>query len=326
MKLKVNKYPDTKTNFSITPFSLPDSNLLDALSGWKLSKPIILEKLSGGYTADVWLIQAENKKYIAKFAYDNQEPFDKGLLAAEILNQHGIVSSFPIRTRDGKVSKLTEGPPKKFHPLAVLEYLEGKGLNLKSSIAQTLFGKTLGQIHAILMNEQGLLKSQNNIFTYLSDNKEEVFYYPWLGKLIQNTISEIRSFEEKNLVTYGVIYGDGMEFLYNKKTEKVEVIDLGSVGYGPLLFDLALAWNLFKETRVHDLHELTESYLTISPMKRTEIKGLQYYIKLAWVRQAKWFAWRVIHNVIFGDKNDQNNKNGLEKMKKKLLGSNLIIV
>lgn len=303
------------------PFSLPDSDLLDALSAWKLSKPIILEKLSGGYTADVWLIQAENKKYIAKFAYDKQESFNRGLLVAEILNQHGIISSFPIRTRDGRVSKLTEGPPKKFHPLAVLEYLEGKSLNLKSSITQTLFGKTLGKIHIILMNEQRLVRSQDNIFTYLSDNKEEVLYFPWLGEVIQNTISEVRSFEEKNLVTYGVIYGDGMEFLYNEKTEKVGVIDLGSVGYGPLLFDLALAFNLFKEAGVHDLHELTETYLTTSPMKRIEINGLQHYIKLVWIRQAKWFAWRVIHSVTFGDKNDQNNKNGLEEMKKKLLDS-----
>ena len=79
------------------------------------------------------------------------------------------------------------------------------------------------------------------------------------------------------------------------------MIDWGTVSFGPLVFDLALAAEGARRARRRDLRELWASYLDIGPIRREELEGLPYYEALMWARSAKYFAYRLQNGVSLGN-------------------------
>jgi Ser/Thr protein kinase RdoA (MazF antagonist) len=99
-------------------------------------------------------------------------------------------------------------------------------------------------------------------------------------------------------VTYGPIYGDGLQLRVDGRDGSIGLIDWGTVCRGPLLFDLALAAHHAGQV---DLSELWAGYLAVGPLQPAELAGLRHYEALMWARSAKYFAFRLEHRVRLGD-------------------------
>ena len=94
-------------------------------------------------------------------------------------------------------------------------------------------------------------------------------------------------------------------------TESLGVIDWGTVSFGPLVFDLALAAEAARRVGHSDLGEPWASYLEQEPVRREEFDGLAYYEALMWARSAKYFAYRTQHGVSLGDARSGANARSL---------------
>jgi hypothetical protein len=91
------------------------------------------------------------------------------------------------------------------------------------------------------------------------------------------------------------------------------VIDWGTVSFGPLVFDLALAAEGARRAGHRDVSELWASYLDIGPIRREEMEGLPYYEALMWARSAKYFAYRLQNGVSLGNAAPGANERSFER-------------
>ena len=296
---------------------LTKETLLLALKAWNLPEPLTVRRFAEGFTSEVWLIEANGKRFVAKYAYQSQRDFEGGLYAAEVAEQYGIVSGAPIRTKDGELSLLIEGLHGQNDSLAVLRFVAGEPLNLAEVGAASLYGGLLGRMQCILLDglrERYLV----NLFDLILEDDPAVAAQPGLARLIRETVEAIRRYEVGHAVTYGVIWGDRIEIVHEKETGRVGIIDWGTIEYGPLLFDVALAtlW-LFPEGSAA-YEEFLRAYLVEAPISESELAGLNYYKALLWARQARYFAYRVAANVMLGDDNPNGNREKLARARQEL--------
>src|SRR6266542_2829190 len=146
---------------------LEDRSLIDIISDWQLPKPVSVVRLDGGFTGDVWRVEANGQLYIAKLAYESRDSFEIGLLASEIVERHGLRSGAPLRTPGGDVTVMVEHPPGKQHPLALLRFVPGDPLELIAPAGLHTYGKTLGRIHHILIDANYKPERSDSLFPYL---------------------------------------------------------------------------------------------------------------------------------------------------------------
>ncbi|GHO82390.1 hypothetical protein KSZ_03960 [Dictyobacter formicarum] len=293
-------------------FTLPDGTLIAALSAWPLPQPLTITRIPGGFTADVWYVDTCQERFVAKFAYDTQQTFEAGLQAAEIVERAGIASSAPSRTATGKQTIMVEGPPTLYHPLALLHFVAGERLNVKQPESAYLTGSLLGRIHTILLREQFRPQSGDRLFAYLKENTAEVQVQAGLSALIHQAVKAVETFEENTPVTYGTLYGDSLQVLYDQTTRQVGLIDWGAVGWGPLLFDVALTAEHFTSSQAQTDYFL-QSYLAEAPINPQELAGLQYYQALHSAQLAKLFAWRLAHQATLGNPDPLANEMALRE-------------
>lgn len=112
---------------------------------------------------------------------------------------------------------------------------------------------------------------------------------------------------------YGPIYVDELQVRIDPQAASVGVIDWGTVSFGPLVFDLALAAEAARRAGHRDLGELWASYFEQGPVRREELDGLPYYEALMWARSAKYFAYRTQHGVSLGDARPAANARSLAR-------------
>jgi hypothetical protein len=72
------------------PRSLDADALRTALTAWPLREPLTVTELAEGFGGDAWLVEAVDRRYVAKLAYFTRPAFEAGLLAAERVGRHGI--------------------------------------------------------------------------------------------------------------------------------------------------------------------------------------------------------------------------------------------
>ncbi|MEO7908263.1 MAG: phosphotransferase [Roseiflexaceae bacterium] len=283
--------------------ALSEATLAIALQAWNLTEPVHLSPIPGGYTSNIWYVDTPGQRVVAKYVYDAQAAFDSGLRAAEVLARVGVVCSAPIRTRSGELSLLVEGPHGRAEPLAVLHFVPGIPLESTDSAAPALIGNFLGHMHTIWHRATDLEPPPDRIFAYIAEEAPEVAAQPGLQTLVQQAIANVRAFEATTPITYGVTIGDYMELLHDPATGHVGLIDTGAVGWGPLLFDVAIMLGGFPPgERIGEQHEqFLSAYLASAPIQPGELAGIRQYAALHWAQLAKYFAWRLAHDVKLGD-------------------------
>ena len=311
----VRKLQVREINSLNSPIS--DETLLTILKAWDLPEPLTIHQLEGGFTSEVWLVEAKGERFIAKYAYQSQRDFEGGLYAAELAEQCGITSGAPLRTKEGAISLLVEGPHGQSEPLAVLQFVAGEALQMSEPDAASLYGQLLGRMQRIFLDGFGE-RYIANLFDFLLEEDPAIAAQPGLVRLIHQSVEATRHYESQHTVTYGVIWGDRMEIVRQKQTSRVGVIDWGTIEYGPLLFDVALAvlWLFPEESAAYE--EFLRAYLVEAPISESELAGLNYYKALLWARQARYFAYRVAAHVMLGDANPDGNAESLARSRQEL--------
>jgi hypothetical protein len=178
------------------------------LADWDLPAPLRVRRIAGGFTSHVWRLEANESTWVAKLAYQPARDVENGLRAASIVTRTGLNTAEPLLTRNGELTRLVQYPSRQFHALAVLRFGEGQPLDWGGVGSLAIVGKTLGTIHRALLDE-GSLELPDHLFSYLV--KDDAWgHHPELQPLITRAIDAIRSFEVRQPVTYGHIYGDGL--------------------------------------------------------------------------------------------------------------------
>ena len=234
-----------------------------------------------------------------------------GLRAAAILAHKGLRTGPAVQTRAGGLTRLVQYPTGHWHPLAVLQFVEGEPLDWRTTEALRMAGTMLGTLHRVLL-EDGSLELQDQLFRYLIDD-DAWGRQPNVQPSVARAVTAVRSFEAECSVTYGPIYGDGLQVLVDKRDGSIGLIDWGTVSRGPLLFDLALTVHAAQRAGHVDLTELFTSYLATAPMRTAELEGLRYYEALMWARSAKYFGYRLQHQVLLGDPRPGANAESLAR-------------
>jgi Ser/Thr protein kinase RdoA (MazF antagonist) len=258
-----------------------------------------VRRLAGGFTSHVWRLETGAGTWVAKLCYQPAFDIENGLRAAAIVARSGLNTGLPIVTRDGELTRLVEYPTGQWHAFAVLRFVQGQPLDQRARDSLSIVGKTLGTIHCALLQD-GSLELQDQLFTYLV--KDDAWgHHPELQPLLTRAVEVVRTFEARQRVTYGPIYGDGLQVRIDPQDGSVGVIDWGTVSFGPLVFDLALSAEGARRAGHRDLRELWATYFDFGPVRQDELEGLPYYEALMWARSAKYFAYRLQHGVSLGD-------------------------
>jgi Ser/Thr protein kinase RdoA (MazF antagonist) len=296
---------------------LSEETLLTALHAWSLPEPHLVRRLSGGFTSDVWRVEAGGAVFAAKYTEQSQDAFEGGLTAAELAGHAGINSGAPLRTKAGALSCLVEGPTGQHHPLALLHFVPGEPFNFTEPGAASLYGQLLGWTHRLFLG--GLVgQIPFDLYAFLQEEDAFVDAQPGLAVLIQRACAAARDDAVRRAVTHGVIWADRMEIVREQETSRVGIIDWGAIERGPLLFDVALTglWIFPQGSRAYD--EFLEAYLAAAPISRSELDGLKYYLALLWARQAKYFAYRIGAGVTLGDPDPNSNTERLAEARQAL--------
>ena len=281
------------------------------LAAWDLPTPARLRPLAGGFTSHVWRIDAGESVFVAKLAYQPPADVDNGLRAAAILAHHGLRTGPAVPTRDGALTRLIQYPAGQWHALAVMGFVDGEPLDWRTHGALRIAGQTLGTMHRVLL-EDGSLELPDQLFGYLL-GEAAWGPQPEIQPLIGRAVAAVRAFEARCPVTYGPIYGDGLQVRVEARSGTVGVIDWGTVSHGPLLFDLALAAYAARRAGHVDLTALWSSYLAVAPVQAAELAGLRAYEALLWARSAKYFGYRQKHQVLLGDPRPGANAEALAR-------------
>lgn len=287
--------------------------LADALRAWELTEPIRLTPLADGFSSNTWYVDTPAQRLVAKYIYHAQDAFEPGLRAAEVLAENGILCSAPIRTQTGALSILVGGPHGHAEPLALLRYVPGQPLAWTDPRAPSLVGHFLGRMHTLWQHAGERIHAQDRIFTYIAEETPEVAAQPGLQALLYQALVNVRDLEAVTPVTYGITIGDYMELLYDPETTSLGMIDTGSVGWGPLLFDIAMMREEFPEAdgTSDPQAEFLQAYLRSGPIHPDELAGLRQYAALHWAQITKYFAWRLAHNITQGDEDPDGNAHSL---------------
>lgn len=98
------------------------------------------------------------------------------------------------------------------------------------------------------------------------------------------------------------------------------LIDTGALGWGPLLFDLAIMLDQIPDApQAGAARELfLRSYQAIAPLRPDELDGLRHYDALHWAQLARYFAWRLAHQVALGDPDPEGNARSLAEVREAL--------
>jgi Ser/Thr protein kinase RdoA (MazF antagonist) len=267
--------------------------------------------LAGGFNSHVWRIDVGESVYVATLAYQLRADVDSGLRAAAILARHGLRTGPALNTRAGELTRLVQYPAGHWHALSVLRFVDGEPLDWRTTEALRIAGTTLGTLHRVLL-EDGSLALEDQLFGYLIDDNAWD-RQPNLQPIITRTVAAVRSFEARCPVTYGPIYGDALQVRVDARDGAIGLIDWGTVSRGPLLFDVALAAHAAQRAGHVDLTELFAPYLARAPMRPAELDGLRYYEALMWARSAKYFDYRLQHQVLLGDSRPPANAESLAR-------------
>ena len=281
------------------------------LAHWELPAPLRVRRVAGGFTSHAWRLETSDRRFLAKLAYQPPSDVENGLRAAAIVAKTGLNTGVPVLTRNAELVRLVEYPIQQSHALAVLQFIEGQPLDWRADGSLTIVGNTLGTIHRALLDDSSL-ELPDQLFSYLL--KDDAWgRHPELQLLLTRAVDAVRTFEARQRVAYGPIYGDGLQVRIDPRDGSVGVIDWGTVSFGPLVFDLALAAVAARGARHRDLGELWASYFEQGPVRQEELDGLRSYEALMWARSAKYFAYRIQHGVMLGDARPGANERSLAR-------------
>ena len=277
---------------------------------WDLM-PAEVSALGGGMNSQTWLVEAGDRRFVAKAVpADRRATFAAGLACATIVEAAGVEAGAPIRTRHDATTVAVDGSA-----LAVLRFVDGAELTGEPVEERTLIGSTLGRVHLALA---GRRVAGTGRYPWIDPGASHLSVRPWVRPAVEAALATWRAIPPGSL-TWGLLHTDPAPeaFRLDPGTGTCGLIDwdLGTVA--PLLYDLASA-----EMYVGGPERsgpLIDAYLATGALSTEEVqRALRPMAAQRGAVQADYFAKRIATNDLTGIDDANGNEEGLEDARRML--------
>jgi Ser/Thr protein kinase RdoA (MazF antagonist) len=266
--------------------------------------------LEGGMNSLAWLVELDGRRCVAKAVpAPERRRFEAGLVAAEHLSDGGIAAGRPIRAVDGALSVRTD-----HSTLALLDYVPGRPLVRDDPLDQHWWGDALGAAHRTLA---GFSHSGLSRFQLLRTDGPHLAVEEWVRPAVADAMAATARLTVTDQLTYGTSHGDPSSdaFRFDLDTGRTGIIDWGSAGSGPLMYDIASAV-MYAGGPAASV-DLIEAYLAAGPVGRDELEAtLPTMLRFRYAVQAFYFAHRIWVNDLCGIDGPEGNLKGLHDARK----------
>lgn len=261
--------------------------------------------LSGGMNSATWQVQAGDERFVAKVVPAGQRSqFEAGLAVAERLDAARISAGAPVRAADGALSVAVEDGR-----LALLRWVPGRELDRRDPIDQQFWGDALAAVHRALA---GFTHPGLTPFHSVRPDRPHLAVEPWVRPAVASAVAAVSRLRVTDQLTYGVLHGDPSptEFRLDIDTGRVGLLDWGSVGSGPLTYDLASA--VMYAGGLDEAGDLLDGYLSTGVLHPDECDAaLPTMLRFRWAVQADYFAYRISVGDMTGISSEDENWQGL---------------
>jgi Ser/Thr protein kinase RdoA (MazF antagonist) len=268
------------------------------LAGWD-QQIESAEPLGGGMNSATALVGLGGERAVLKWVPQGSVgALASGCEVALLLARHGLLTGDPIPTRADELTFLSHRGA-----VALFRFVDGEALDPTNPRDRHDMGVTLADIHAVdATHESGLF-----ICDVVAGQVHDV--EPWVRPAVAVVLDEYRSLPA---LTWGLLHGDPTAdaFLRQADTEKVGVIDWGSAGRGPVLYDVASALMYLGGRDRSDAFWV--GYLAHSPAPARELDShLGAFMRFRAAVQAAYFSMRIARKDRTGISDDTGNRKGL---------------
>lgn len=273
---------------------IPVDDVRAALPAWGIEpRHAKFAELPRGATAEVWKVECEQGRFVAKYAYDDRDHFENGLRAAEVALQAGLHSAAPLRTNDGDMTVMLEWPAGHWHPLALLHWVDGTVFQGEEPEDIAEFARIHGTLQSALAREIPVNPAADP-FSYLdylgsgiTDGDTGA-----LPALVETIASEARWFQESTPMTVANAVWDGPETLIDKQG-RIGLIDFGYCRPMPVLHAMANRSLRFGLEENEKTRQFVDLYLKHFPLTETELAGVPLFRKVSLAIYCKYQAGRL---------------------------------
>ncbi|MFG3115154.1 phosphotransferase enzyme family protein [Streptomyces sp. NPDC048197] len=286
--------------------TVPDSSRLIGqllAENWGLRGCGIM-RLEGGMNSLTWEVRSEKARWVAKAVTpEAKDAFVYGLGLAARLEQAGIPAGAPVPTVGGQ-----QVVPFGRQALALLRWVEGRGLTGESDAELAVIGSTLARAHRALGGHDG---DAGAPFAGLYLSTEHLDVTPWLRPVITKVMARLDGLDLRGL-TWGPVHGDPAPdvFRLDPASGNCGVIDWSGAGLRPRAYDLA-ALVMYRGT--DSMRPLLDAYVTEGALTRDEVEwALDPLLDYRWAGQAVYFAERIARKDFTGIDGPAVNEAGLE--------------
>ncbi|MEO3885309.1 phosphotransferase [Nonomuraea sp. B5E05] len=289
---------------------LDTDRLLAALTAWSL--PVAsAEPLPGGWNSVTWLVRTTpGTRYVAKLSdVGSATAFLGGLRVAARAERGGLASGAPVPLPGGRLAAdLDEGL------LALLRYVPGRPPDASSADDLHRMGAVLARAHHALGNDIADVGRQHLWpWPWASDCLRELPMAAHVRTAAARVLEEAR--EAAPHLRAGVVNGDpGLDGfrLSARSPEEDGLVDWGAVLQAPILYDLASAAVLTRDTP-HAIRHIVAGYRAVDPAIDDELPQLGTFVRLRWMAHAIYFSDRIERGLLRGVTSAAGNEEGLEE-------------
>jgi Ser/Thr protein kinase RdoA (MazF antagonist) len=216
-----------------------------------------------------------------------------------------------MRTADGALWVQSDGSA-----LAVLEFVPGRPLHRDDPLDQQWWGDALGAAHVALagFDHDGLTR-----FHWVRPDAAHLAVEDWVRPAVADAVAALAKLTVTDQLSYGVLHGDPSPdaFRLDVDTGRTGIIDWGSAGTGPLVYDIASA--VMYAGGPGPAADLIDGYLSAGPVPRDELEAaLPTMLRFRYAVQADYFAHRIWTDDRTGIADPQENLDGLRHAREML--------
>ena len=205
------------------------------LAAWGLEGASI-SPLPGGASGEVFLVESDEQRFVAKHAYMRREDFEPGLHAAKaVARGTDLAATTPIPTLDGDLLVMVAHNGYE-HPVAVMQWVEGEQVPVDTVAAARELGQVLGSVQRVLAgipaSALGLAEESRAFLSYLRSRTQDLGEHQWLHTRIGEIVADIDALIDAEKLTFVCGVWDGPERLRDGRG-RIGLVDFGNTGWYP---------------------------------------------------------------------------------------------
>ena len=267
----------------------PVERLRSALEAWDPADADVVEPIPPGATADVFLVQRGEQRWVAKYGYQSVREFNAGLAVSELLDLPGWDVGTPVRTDDGGLSCVLEWPSGHPHPLALLRHVEGVPLRVEDPASVDVMASVCGRVHAQLLGIDREAVGAKPLPDGPID-EWDLGAHQWLDDVLLDVRE--RTTEARPRVRSCVGVWDGPDVLL-RDDGSIGLIDFGHTTWQPLVNVVANRSLVAAYDDADQLARFVDVLQRELPLTSNELEVLPLYRRQNAAAYARWAAMRV---------------------------------